>query len=200
MGQGQVLHEAVYRRRFGAVLLHEFQPGGGVVKEVPDQNGGALRRSGGLHRAGDAPLQGQGGPHGVLPPPGEDFHPADGGDGGQGLAPEAQGADGGQIPGLTELAGGVAEEGGGQLLRRDAAAVVGDTDEGHAAVLDLHHQGGRARVNGVLHQLLDHAGGPLHHLAGGDQVRHVGGQLLNMGHNALLSLPGQADFQSLGPY
>ena len=29
-------------------------------------------------------------------------------------------------------------------------------------------------VNGVLHQLLDHAGGALHHFAGGDQIRHMG--------------------------
>ncbi len=29
-------------------------------------------------------------------------------------------------------------------------------------------------VDGVFHQLLGHAGGPLHHLAGGDQVGNVG--------------------------
>ena len=28
MGQGQMLHEAAHRRSLGAVLAHEFQPGG----------------------------------------------------------------------------------------------------------------------------------------------------------------------------
>ena len=197
--QGQLAQHGRHSGGLGAVGFHEFQPGRGVVEELAHHHGGALRAPRLLHGARRAPFQGQGGPHGVPLPAGEHLQAADGGDGGQGLPSEAQGADGGQIPGLTELAGGVAEEGGRQLLRRDAAAVVGDTDEGHAAVLDLHHQGGRARVDGVLHQLLDHAGGPLHHLAGGDQVRHVGGQLLNMGHSALLSLSGQAGYQSSGP-
>ena len=105
---------------------------------------------------------------------GKDIHTADGGDGGQRLAPEAQRADGCQIGGGTELAGGMAQKGGRQLLRRNAAAVVGDADVGQAAVLDLRHDGGGSRVDGVLQQFFDDAGGTLHHLAGGDKIRHMG--------------------------
>ena len=105
---------------------------------------------------------------------GEDVHPADGGDGRQGLSPEAQGADLAQILLAAELAGGMAQKGGGQLLRRDAAAVVRHPDKAHAAPLDLHHHGGGPGVDGVFHQLFHHAGRPFHHFAGGDEVRHMG--------------------------
>ena len=88
--------------------------------------------------------------------------------------PEAQGADGLQIVLGAQFAGGVAEKGGLRLGGGDAAAVVGNPDEAHAAVLDLHGQGVRPGVDSVLHELLDHRRGPLHHLAGGDQIGHVG--------------------------
>ena len=68
----------------------------------------------------------------------------------------------------------MAEEGGLHLGGRDAAAVIGDPEESEAAVGDLHGHRSRPRVYGVFHQLLGHAGRPLHHLAGGDQVGNVG--------------------------
>ena len=182
MGQGQMLHQAVHRRGLRAVLAHELQPGGGVVKEVPDGDGGALRRAGGLHLTGFSPLQVEGGALRRAGLPGQDVHPADGGDGGQGLAPEAQGADPPQVRLRPQLGGGVAQKGRGQLGRGDAAAVVRHPDHAHAAPADLHRNGGGAGVDGVLHQLLHHAGGPLHDLTGGDQIRHMGLQLLDMGH------------------
>jgi hypothetical protein len=55
-----------------------------------------------------------------------------------------------------------------------SAAAMPQPYEAHAAVLDLHGQGVRPGVDGVLHELLDHRRGPLHHLAGGDQIGHVG--------------------------
>ena len=174
MGQGQMLHEPRHGGGLGAVLPHEFQPGRGVVEQVPDHDGGALRRAGVLHLAGDAPLQVQGSAAGGALLPGQDVHPADGGDSRQGLAPEAQGADPAQVLRRAQLAGGVAEKGRGQLSGGDAAAVVRHPDDAHAAPLYLHHHGGGSGVDGVLHQFLHHAGRPLHHLAGGDQVGHMG--------------------------
>ena len=111
----------------------------------------------------------------VRPPfPGEDVHPGHGGNGGQGLAPEAQGADGGQVLRPAELAGGVAQKGRGKLARGDAAAVIGDAQIGEAPVLHLHGNGGGAGVQGVFQQLLGHAGRALHHLAGGNEVGNMG--------------------------
>ena len=75
MGQGQMLHEAVHRRSLRTVLAHKLQPGGGVVKQVPDADGGTLRAAHLLHLTGDAPLQMQGGPRLRPRPPGEDIHP-----------------------------------------------------------------------------------------------------------------------------
>ena len=186
VAQGQMLHHAGHGGALGAVLLHELHAGGGVVKEVADADGGALRAAGRLRLAGLAALQMEGRAHLLACGAGEDIHPRYGGDGGQCLAPEAQRADGRQIGGGADLAGGVAQEGGGQLLRRDAAAVVGDADIGQAAALDLRHDGGRARVDGVLQQLLHDAGGTLHHLAGGDKIRHMGRQTLDLRHGSSL--------------
>ena len=84
-------------------------------------------------------------------------------DGGQGLPPEPQGADGLQIVLGADFTGGVAQKCGLRLPGSDAAAVVGDPNERHAAVLNLHRHGGGPRVNGVLHQLFHHRGRPLHH-------------------------------------
>ena len=105
---------------------------------------------------------------------GKNVHPRHGGNGRQRLAPKAQGADGGKILRTAELAGGVAQKGRGQLARRYAAAVIRDAQVGKSAVLHLHRHGGSAGVQGVFQQLLGHAGGTLHHLAGGKEVGDVG--------------------------
>ena len=174
MGQGHPLHHGKAGRPFGGVLLHEFQAGRGIVEQVPHHHRGTLRAPRlvpGDHRA---PLQGEGDPQLRPLSAGEQFHPGDGGDGRQRLPPEAQGADGLQVVFASDLAGGMAQEGGLRLPGGDAAAVVGDPDQGHAAVLDLHRHRGGGGVDGVFHEFLDHRRGPLHHFAGGDQVGHVG--------------------------
>ena len=182
VAEGQMLHHARHGGALGAVLLHELHAGGGVVKEVTDADGGALRAAGRLRPAGDAALQMEGRAHIRAHGAGEDIHTGHGGDGRQRLAPEAQRADGRQVGGGAQLAGGMAQEGGGQLLRRDPAAVIGDADIGEAAVLDLRRHGRSAGVDGVFQQFFHHAGRTLHHLAGGDEIRHMGRQTLNLRH------------------
>ena len=180
--EGQVLDQGADGPGLGAVLLHELEPRGGVVEKVADPDGGALRRGGGLRLPRHA--AGEGEPGSVLRSrlAADDLNMADGGDGGQGLPPEAQGADAAQVLRRPEFGGGMAEEGGGQLGGGDAAAVVRHPDELHAAAPDLHGDGAGAGVQGVLHQLLHHAGGPLHHLAGGNELRDLPGHFLNMRH------------------
>ena len=80
----------------------------------------------------------------------------------------------------------MAQKGGGQLLRRDAAAIIGDTDIGQSAVLHLSNDGASACVDGVFQQFLDNAGGTLHHLAGGNKIRHMGRQALDLRHGSSL--------------
>ena len=197
-GQGLPLDGGKDGGALGGVLFHELEPGGGVVEEVPDHHGGALGAAGLLPAGDRAPLQGEGHPQVVAVGPGEDLHPGHGGDGGQSLAPEAQGADGGQVVLGAHLAGGVAEEGGLHLGGGDAPAVVGDPDVGHAAVLDLHGDGPGPGVDGVFQQLLHHRGGALHHLAGGDEVGHVAVQDLNVRHGFTSFLKGKWQREPMG--
>ena len=68
----------------------------------------------------------------------------------------------------------MAEKGGLQLVGGDAAPVVRYPEEGHAPVGDLHRDGRGPGVHRIFDQLFGGAGGPLHHLAGGDQIGHVG--------------------------
>ena len=116
-------------------------------------------------------------------PTGEKLDLAHGGDGGEGLAAKAHGADGLQARLVTELGGGVAHEGDARVLGGHALAVVLDSYIGRAAVADLDGNAVGACVKGVLHELLDDGGGALHHLAGGDHIRHVRGEDVDFGHS-----------------
>ena len=137
MGQGQMLHEAVHRRSLRTVLAHKLQPGGGVVKQVPDRDGGALRRTGGLHCAGHTALQMEGGSLRRAGLAGEDVHPADGGDGGQGLAPEPQSTDLPQVLLRPQLGGGVAQEAHPPVWQTDEVRMYTIAGIG-SHVLNLH--------------------------------------------------------------
>jgi hypothetical protein len=86
----------------------------------------------------------------------------------QRLATEAQRADAEQVVGVAELAGRVAGECQRQVVRLDAPAIIDDADQVGAAVLDLDVDPPRAGIDAILEQLLDDAGRPFDHLAGGD--------------------------------
>ena len=175
MGQGLQLHSSCHPAALDGVGFHKFHPGGGVVEQIPNQNGGAV---GAAHlgflqdlsrfqmQAGSSET-----PRGL----GHQIDAADGGDGSQGLAPEAHGANGSQILSTAELGGGVAQERRPGILRRHAAAVVRNPQEGHAPVPNLDGDFGGAGIHRVFQQFFYHAGGPLHHLSGGDQIGDMGG-------------------------
>ena len=182
MAQRQMLHQPRHSGGLGAVLPHEFQSRRGIVEQVPDGDGSTLRGARLPHLTGHAALQVQGRAAARALLPSDNIHPADGGDGRQSLAPEAQGAYLPQVFGRAQLTGGMAQESRGQLAGGNAAAIVRHPDQAHAAPLDLYHHSGGPGVDGILHQLLHHAGRPLHDLAGGDQVRHMGCKLFNMRH------------------
>ena len=64
----------------------------------------------------------------------------------------------------------------GSSSRGDAAAVVLDRDQAHAAGQQAHGDLRRAGVERVVDQFAHHRGGPLHHLAGGDLADQFVGQ------------------------
>ena len=107
--------------------------------------------------------------------------PAHFGDRGQCLAAETQRADAEQIVGLGDFARGVAGQGQRQLLGRDAAAVIDHPHHFQPALRDRNVDSRGARIDGVLHQFLDHARRPFDDLAGGDFVDQGRGKEAN-GH------------------
>ena len=82
---------------------------------------------------------------------------------------------------VVELGGGVAVDGERQVGRGHAAAVVGDADPPPAAAIGEDVDPAGAGVDGVLDEFLDHARGTLDHLAGGDAVDDLFGELAD-GH------------------
>ncbi len=112
--------------------------------------------------------------------PGNNFHPSDRADARQSLAAKTQGRNTKQILIVFELAGGVALHRKGEVFRRHTAAVVGHADECAAALFDPDGNLGRARIERILDQLLDHRRRPFDNFARGDTARHFIGQDLNL--------------------
>ncbi len=98
---------------------------------------------------------------------------ADFGDGSQRFAAEAQRVDGEQVIGRPNLARRVTGHGQRQLIGGDAATIVGHANKLHAALFQHNVDLAGRRVHGIFQQLLDHAGGALDHLSGGDLVDHA---------------------------
>jgi hypothetical protein len=75
-----------------------------------------------------------------------------------------------------DLAGGVALERCGQLLARNARAVIFHRDQPHAAGQQAQRDLRGTGVQGVVQQLAHHGGRALHHLAGGNLADEFVGQ------------------------
>ena len=151
----------------------ELAPGRRLIEEVPDLDRradvAAARADGAFVTAVDLEAVRLVG----LPRSTDGPDASHGGDAGQGLAAKAERGDAVQVLDTLDLAGRVGFEGGGQILRIHAGAVIDDGDELAAAVLDGYGDLRGPCVDAVLDQLLDHARRPLDDLAGGDQVYHV---------------------------
>src|SRR5262245_4747555 len=105
-----------------------------------------------------------------------DGQSSDGADGGERLAAEAQRGDIEEVL-VAELGGGVSLHGEGQVGCAHALAVVADANEGKPTGDGYHLDLPRAGVERVLHEFLDHTGGALDHLTGGNAVDRLGAQL-----------------------
>ena len=135
MRQRLLLHDGDGSRGLGRVGFHEFHARRRVIKQLAHEDGRPARAAcrflgedlPGLEMQADAVFR-------VLRA-GQKVDLRDRGDGGQRFAAEAQRADAGKILLFADLARRVAQEGCARVVRRHAAAVVGDAQEGHAAVL-----------------------------------------------------------------
>ena len=101
---------------------------------------------------------------------GAQHQPGHRGDGRQRLAPEPEGPDGEEVLRGAELARGVAPDTEHSVVAGHPRAVVRHLDEAGPPALDDHSDGAGAGVERVLAQFLDHRGGALDDLAGGDLV------------------------------
>ena len=153
----------------GAWLLEKLEPRRRRVEQVANHDPGAAGECRRAHqplgatldreRVGRAPAARSAG----------DLEPADRGDRRQRLAAKAERRDAKQIV-AGELGGGVALDREREFVGRHAVAVIGDRYQRPPAVVHDHVDVPGAGVDGVLHQLLDHGGGALDHLARRDAV------------------------------
>ena len=161
--------------RLGAVLLRELQPRGRVVKKVAHDDARALGTARGLdgERLAAVEMQRRAARGARLTR--ENIQ----------VRTDAMAASASprkpRVPmaarsaAVRSFARRVAQKGGGQLVGRDAAAVVRDAQIGQPAVLQLDGDIPRARVDGVFQKLLDNARGTLDDLAGGNEIGDMGG-------------------------
>ena len=186
--QCDFLHYIAYRVSLGDVLLHELCSCGDVVEEVADNNGRAVGTAAlfvrllhaSFNRVQRAVL--------VLAALCHDLHSRDCRHRGESLSAEAEGADIVKVIFCNYLAGGVSEKSRRHVLERHAASVVSDAHIRSAAVLYLDGDMARARVYGVLHELLYDGGGTLYDLARGDELGYLLAQNIYMRHCFLLSI------------
>ena len=173
--QGLHLHGSGYPAAFDRICFHEFHSGGGIKEQVTDDDSGAIGASGLGFFGNGAGFQMQTGACDRAGGFSHQVNAADGCDGGQGFATETHGGNSGQILSGAQLAGCMAQEGGFGILGSHAAAVVGDPQEGHAAITNLNGHLGRTGIHSIFQQLLDNGCRPFHHLTGGDEVGNMGG-------------------------
>ena len=106
-------------------------------------------------------------------------------DTGERFAAETERFDIIQIFRLTDLAGGVRQKRGFQVVLFDAATVVYHFDLVKTGVCHRDLNLGGACVNGVFDKLLDDGGGTFHHFAGGNFVVYRTVQFYDLHHFTL---------------
>ena len=172
-GEGHPLKLLHNVAELNVVAFEELAAGGDVVKEIPHRNVGA-------HGAGDLPgALVLGGGHGhfhaqlLAVHAGTEGHLRHGGDGSQGLSAEAEGKDMMQVLGRCQLGSGMPLEAQHGVVRRHAAAVVDDLDEGAAGIGHHHLHIRGAGIHRILHEFLHHGSRSLDHLSRGNHVRNI---------------------------
>ncbi len=170
-GERDAAHQLVDMGKLGLFAAHELAPRRGIEEEIHH-----LHRS--THRMGRrldgnahlAPFGLRLPGFGLLGGAGGESEAGNRADGGERFATKAQAVDPLQIIEGRHLGGGVARQRQHQLIFGNAATVVTDADQLGAPLVDIDFDPVCARIQTVFHQLLDHGGGPLHHLSGGNLV------------------------------
>ena len=135
MGQRLLLHHGEDGGGLRRVGFHEFHPRGRIVKQLAHENGRAARAAGRFLGEDLPGLEMQS--HAVRRAlrAGQKVDLRHGRDGRERFAAEAEGADAGKVLFFADLARRVAQKRRAGVVRGHAAAVVGDAQEGHSAIL-----------------------------------------------------------------
>ena len=171
--QRECAHDVLDRCDLGGVALQELQPRRHVGKEVSD-----LDRNTGQERP-RALLGGLAGPDAEYRAAACTLDLRHRGDARQRLTAKTERLDGDEVGKLAQLAGRMADERDSKLRGRNAGAVVADSNRGLPRPAHVDADAPRARVEGVLDELLDDRSRSLDHLAGGDGVGHLRRKHLN---------------------
>ena len=164
----QPLDDVRDRLRLGAIGAQEFQPCGRGKEEIAQGDDGATIQRSRAHRAGHAAVDRNLGPvlSGNTAANGQ---PPDSPKRGQCFTAKTEGVDVQQVRPVN-LRGRVPGQRQRQIVRGDAAAVVGDADQRLATIGIFDRDLPRARINCVLDQFLDRRGRAFNDLSGGDTV------------------------------
>ena len=176
VGQRQVGEDGLNMLKLGGRGAEELPPGRGVEEQLLHGDPGAAGETLAAHEFFLPSLQGNPGAARLGVGASDQLEAGDRGDGGQRLAPEAQGLNGGQPLLVADLAGGVALDGNSRIRLIHPRAVVQHGDVIASAVLQGQGDLGGPRIQRVFGQLLHHRGGPLHHLARRDLVDDLLGE------------------------
>jgi hypothetical protein len=141
----------------------EFPPGMHIEKEIADLDTCSGRLTGVLNLVDLAPRDFNECANLILTAAGGELEPGDAGYARQGLTTEAHRGDCSQVSAFPDLARGMALEAEQSIGTIHSASVIGDTDQSRPTSLKLHGDASGARINGVLHEFLDHRGWALHH-------------------------------------
>ena len=179
-------------RAFGTVGFHEFQSCGGVEKKVSDYHRGPVGASCG-NMFFCFPAVDNGFASGLaffcLC---YNFHFGNRRNTGQSFPPEPQCLYISQVFSPLYFAGGMSLKSHIDLVFRDTAAVIGNSDVFFSALSDLDHNGRRSCVNGIFHKFLHHRKRTIHYFSRSDQIRHgLIQKFYNLFHLRRLSDPDQ---------
>lgn len=105
--------------------------------------------------------------------PGEQVNACNRGNRRQRFPTETQCADCRKVVLASQLARCVTPERNRRILRRHAAAVIGNSQIGNAAIFNFYRDARRTRIYRILDQFLGDRGRPFYHLARRDQVGQV---------------------------
>src|SRR5581483_10933850 len=164
----EVVNHATNVAQLGRGRFQKFPPRGDVEEEIAHLYSCARRAASGDRSAGAAAVDGDAKTAVALAGARRYLDLRDRADARQRLAAKSQGRDLPEIGFVFYLARGVALDGERQIVARDAFAVVAHADQRDAGALNPDGYLFRARIECILHELLDDGRGPLDHLAGSD--------------------------------